>query len=105
MGSISTMHWLIVVAVVLLLFGRGKIPELMDDVANGIKSFKKGMQDDEPDRKKPAENESAQIGVDRQLSLGAAGAPTGQPGVEPLRHCMYGPGHGFAFVAVQEAWR
>jgi TatA/E family protein of Tat protein translocase len=51
MGSMSIMHWLIVVAVVLLLFGRGKIPELMGDVANGIKSFKKGMRDDEPDAK------------------------------------------------------
>ena len=38
---------LIVLVVVLLLFGRGKIPELMGDVAKGIKSFKKGMSDDE----------------------------------------------------------
>jgi sec-independent protein translocase protein TatA len=41
MGSMSIVHWLIVVAVVLLLFGRGKIPELLGDVANGMKSFKK----------------------------------------------------------------
>jgi sec-independent protein translocase protein TatA len=74
MGSMSIMHWLIVVAVVLLLFGRGKISELMGDVANGIKSFKKGMQDDAPDGKKPSESESAQIGVDRQLS-----APVARP--------------------------
>ncbi|KAA0970693.1 twin-arginine translocase TatA/TatE family subunit [Aureimonas fodinaquatilis] len=47
MGSFSIWHWLIVLAVVLLLFGRGKIPELMGDVAKGIKSFKKGMTDDE----------------------------------------------------------
>ncbi len=47
MGSLSIYHWLIVLAVVLLLFGRGKIPELMGDVAKGIKSFKKGMADDE----------------------------------------------------------
>jgi sec-independent protein translocase protein TatA len=33
--------------VVLLLFGRGKIPELMGDVAKGIKNFKKGMTDDD----------------------------------------------------------
>ena len=33
----------------LLLFGRGKIPELMGDMAKGIKSFKKGMSDDEAD--------------------------------------------------------
>ena len=46
MGSFSIWHWLIVLAVVLLLFGRGKIPELMGDVAKGIKSFKKGMAED-----------------------------------------------------------
>jgi sec-independent protein translocase protein TatA len=47
MGSFSIWHWLIVLVVVLLLFGRGKIPELMGDVAKGIKSFKKGMSDEE----------------------------------------------------------
>ena len=47
MGSLSIWHWIIVIAVVLLLFGRGKISELMGDVAQGIKSFKKGMADDE----------------------------------------------------------
>ncbi|WP_438748695.1 twin-arginine translocase TatA/TatE family subunit [Pararhizobium sp. O133] len=47
MGSFSIWHWLIVLVVVLLLFGRGKIPELMGDVAKGIKSFKKGMTDDD----------------------------------------------------------
>ena len=47
MGSFSIWHWLIVLVVVLLLFGRGKIPELMGDFAKGIKSFKKGMADDE----------------------------------------------------------
>jgi sec-independent protein translocase protein TatA len=47
MGSFSIWHWLIVLVVVLLLFGRGKIPELMGDMAKGIKSFKKGMTDDD----------------------------------------------------------
>jgi sec-independent protein translocase protein TatA len=47
MGGLSIWHWIIVIAVVLLLFGRGKISELMGDVAQGIKAFKKGMQDDE----------------------------------------------------------
>ncbi|PYE89713.1 twin-arginine translocase TatA/TatE family subunit [Phyllobacterium leguminum] len=45
MGSFSIWHWLIVLAVVLLLFGRGKIPELMGDVAKGIKNFKQGMSE------------------------------------------------------------
>ena len=38
---------LIVVVLLVLLFGRGKISELMGDVAKGIKSFKKGMAEDE----------------------------------------------------------
>jgi sec-independent protein translocase protein TatA len=47
MGTFSVWHWLIVLVVVLLLFGRGKIPELMGDMAKGIKSFKRGMSDDD----------------------------------------------------------
>jgi sec-independent protein translocase protein TatA len=47
MGSLSIWHWLVVIVVVLLLFGRGKISELMGDVAQGIKAFKKGMSEDE----------------------------------------------------------
>ena len=56
MGSFSMWHWLIVLAIVLLLFGRGKIPELMGDVAKGIKSFKKGMSDDETDTAAPGKS-------------------------------------------------
>ena len=47
MGSFSIWHWMIVLVIVLLVFGRGKIPELMGDVAKGIKSFKKGMTDED----------------------------------------------------------
>ena len=48
MGSMSIWHWIIVLAVGLLLFGgRGKISELMGDFAKGIKSFKKGLAEDE----------------------------------------------------------
>jgi sec-independent protein translocase protein TatA len=48
MGSMSWIHWALVLGVVLLLFGgRGKISELMGDFAKGIKSFKKGLSEDE----------------------------------------------------------
>jgi sec-independent protein translocase protein TatA len=47
MGSFSIWHWLIVLVIVLLVFGRGKIPELMGDMAKGIKSFKKGIADED----------------------------------------------------------
>ncbi|AUW57464.1 twin-arginine translocase TatA/TatE family subunit [Sphingobium sp. SCG-1] len=49
MGSFSLMHWVIVLLVVMLLFGSGRISGLMGDVAKGIKSFKKGMEDDSDD--------------------------------------------------------
>ena len=58
MGSFSIWHWLIVLVVVLLLFGRGKIPELMGDMAKGIKSFKKGMSDDDAEDSKTVEHRS-----------------------------------------------
>lgn len=64
MGSMSIWHWIVVLAVVLLLFGRGKISDLMGDVAKGIKSFKKGMAEDDeapkaaPEAPRPLANQS-----------------------------------------------
>jgi len=55
MGSFSIWHWIVVIAVVLLLFGRGKISDLMGDVAQGIKAFKKGMADDDQPANTPSE--------------------------------------------------
>lgn len=47
MGVGGIWQWVIIGIVVVLLFGRGKISELMGDVAKGIKSFKKGMSEDD----------------------------------------------------------
>ncbi len=48
MGAFSIWHWIIVLAVVLILFGgKGKISGLMGDFGKGLKSFKKGMKDDD----------------------------------------------------------
>lgn len=47
MGATSIWHWVILLLIVVLLFGRGKISEVMGDVAKGIKSFKKGLAEDE----------------------------------------------------------
>lgn len=47
MGQIGPWQIIIVLVLVVLLFGRGKISELMGDVAKGIRSFRKGMADDE----------------------------------------------------------
>ncbi|SOE01119.1 twin-arginine translocase TatA/TatE family subunit [Caenispirillum bisanense] len=45
MGTFSIWHWIIVLLVVLVLFGAGKIPRLMGDVAKGVNAFKKGLKE------------------------------------------------------------
>jgi len=47
MGSMSLMHWLVVLAIVLVLFGAGKLPRVMGDFAKGIKAFKAGMKEED----------------------------------------------------------
>jgi sec-independent protein translocase protein TatA len=54
MGFGSIWHWIIVLVIVLLLFGAGKIPRLMGDMAKGVKAFKQGLKE---------ENEGAQGGT------------------------------------------
>ena len=57
MGSFSIWHWLIVLAIVVLVFGTGKISGLMGDFGKGIKAFKKGLhEEDEPGSAKIEEN-------------------------------------------------
>jgi len=59
MGSLSIVHWIIIIAVALLLFGgRGKISSLMGDFAEGIKAFKKGMSEDEKVATTPADQKT-----------------------------------------------
>lgn len=70
MGSFSIWHWLIVLAVVLVLFGGGgKIPKLMRDMGQGINAFKRGLKEEDKEKGKgkdsansdphtPIENES-----------------------------------------------
>jgi sec-independent protein translocase protein TatA len=70
MGSFGITHWILLIGVVLLLFGRGKISELMGDVAQGIKAFKKGMQDD--DTSKPEATKSEAKTIDHQSGDGAS---------------------------------
>lgn len=55
MGGFSIWHWLVVGLVILLLFGKGRFSDMMGDVAKGLKSFKKGMSEDEerPARPQP----------------------------------------------------
>jgi sec-independent protein translocase protein TatA len=53
MGSMSVFHWIILLIVVVVLFGAGKIPRLAEDLAKGIKAFRHGMrEEDKPEEKK-----------------------------------------------------
>ena len=65
MGSFSIWHWMIVLLVVLLLFGSGKVSTLMGDFAKGIKSFKKNM----------AEDSDASMEASAEKPAGSIGAP------------------------------
>jgi sec-independent protein translocase protein TatA len=47
MGGFSLWHWLVVGIVILLLFGKGRFSDMMGDVAKGLKSFKKGISEDD----------------------------------------------------------
>ena len=62
MGSFSWIHWVLVILAVLLLFGgRGKISELMGDFASGIKAFKKGMSEDDTAKVEPPKQDTGKI--------------------------------------------
>lgn len=79
MGSLSIWHWLIVAIVVLLLFGRGKIPELMSDVAKGIKNFKAGMKDEEQAAAEKAKELEAKATETAQGAAQSVQTPANQP--------------------------
>lgn len=72
MGGLSIWHWLIVGVVAMLIFGgKGKISDIMGDVAKGIKSFKKGLAEEEkPESKGPGELPMRSI--DHQAAADAA---------------------------------
>jgi sec-independent protein translocase protein TatA len=77
MGSMSIWHWILVLAVGLLLFGgRGKISELMGDFAKGIKSFKKGLAEDDKTEAEPPKTEPVKT-IDHQPQpvASASGTP------------------------------
>jgi sec-independent protein translocase protein TatA len=68
MGSFSIWHWMLFGAVALLLFGgKGKISDIMGDVAKGVKSFKKGLADD--DEVRPAATSDAPRGIENRVGV------------------------------------
>jgi sec-independent protein translocase protein TatA len=90
MGGLSIWHILIVALLFVLLFGKGKISDLMGDVAKGVKSFKKGMADDEPapapqkeaakPRAKPKTKAAAKVTAKPTLAIeDKSGKPAAKP--------------------------
>jgi sec-independent protein translocase protein TatA len=67
MGGLSIWHWMIVLVVVLLLFGTGKVSNLMGEFGKGIKSFKQNVNDDN----KPAQDANMATPVPNPGSLNA----------------------------------
>jgi sec-independent protein translocase protein TatA len=61
MGSFSLWHWIVVLLIVLVLFGRGRVSEIMGDFGKGIKSFKSGMNDETSGKADTATPPPAQI--------------------------------------------
>lgn len=79
MGSFSLWHWLIVLVVVLVLFGRGRVADVMGEFGKGIKSFKSGMNEENsaksdaaspPPQIPPADSASEQAAKDSTKSTG-----------------------------------
>ena len=72
MGSFSIWHWMLFGAVALLLFGgKGKISDIMGDVAKGVKSFKKGMSDDDEEKPTPTVVSSAPRTIENRVGIDA----------------------------------
>ena len=77
MAGLRGNEWLIILLLALLLFGgKGKISDLMGDFAKGIKSFKKGLADDDGEKKNEAPAEKT---IDQSTVAQAQKAPEAQP--------------------------
>jgi sec-independent protein translocase protein TatA len=76
MGSFSIWHWMVVLLVVLLLFGGGKVSSLMGDFAKGIKSFKKNM----------AEPDDVSMEETAEKAPGTIAGPAGQAAAKEREH-------------------
>ena len=75
MGAFSIWHWVIVLVIILLLFGKNKIPTLMGDMAKGIKAFKSGMKEEptaSPKQIDETDSDGAAETVERHRLIGGA---------------------------------
>lgn len=85
MGSFSIWHWLIVLVIVLLLFGAGKLPNVMGDIAKGVKAFKSGLKDEED------ETQAAPAQTAAQAPPAAINPAPVQPAAQPVTQAPVPP--------------
>jgi sec-independent protein translocase protein TatA len=87
LGGIS--HWIIILVIVLLLFGAGRVSNIMGELGKGIKSFKSGMEDDEEEKfrryeeRKRYEEQQRQIARDQRPIDITPNAPPAEPTAPP----------------------
>jgi len=67
LGGIS--HWIIILLIVMLLFGAGRISGVMGELGKGLKSFKQGMSDEEEERRRRDERSSLPHNNDRPIDV------------------------------------
>ena len=78
MGGFSIWHWLVVGVIILLLFGKGRFSDMMGDVAKGLKSFKKGMSEDDEataraeEQRRLKDSSTLEVPVDRARDIDPA---------------------------------
>jgi len=80
MGSLSPLHWIVVIGIAVLLFGgRGKISGLMGDFAKGIKAFKSGMKEEDETAAAPPAQVPPPAGAAASTASAGVGASADRP--------------------------
>ncbi len=80
MGMGSIWHWLIVLVIVMVLFGRGRISEMMGDFGKGISSFKKGLNETDDKAPKPSPRIEAPASAETPAQTPASAEKTDSTG-------------------------
>lgn len=85
MGSFSLWHWLLVLVVILIVFGAGKLPKVAGDLASGIKNFRKGMKEETETPKDGQAAAPASPVIQQQAQPSAAGTASASAD-KPAQH-------------------
>jgi len=86
MGSFSIWHWLLVLVVILILFGAGKLPKVAGDLASGIKNFRKGMKEEPEEAKDAAAKDPGVIQQAATTQQAGATSAAGATSDKPAQH-------------------